>query len=292
MSVVHPLQSYKSLNAKRNIIELMQKEDFSAQTLEKLGLSKSQARVYLAIVTVQKANVAKIASLSKVARPDVYRILSTLEENGLVKKIIGSPITFEATPLKQACEMLLENKKEEYIEIQHNTNNLINKFNLNSHLYNVDIGNFQIVSSVKLLREMLGDENTNARTSIDLITKWRNIRPVVFGVHQFFPNAIKRGVKIRVIVDYDPTEKKLASALSNPLLEIRYLGERVPIKATIYDKRKASMSVGFSYDDIVPSLWSDNPVFLKMMEAYFDTLWQKAITLPVEFVEQFSRRAS
>jgi sugar-specific transcriptional regulator TrmB len=292
MSVVHPLQVGKSLNAKRKINDIMQKEDFSAQTLEKLGLSKPQTRVYLAIVTVQKANVAKIANLSKVARPDVYRILSNLEENGLVKKIIGSPTKFEATPLKRACEMLLENKKHEYLEIQHKTHNLINNFNLNSHLYSADIGSFQIISSVKLLREMLGDENTNAKTSIDLITKWCNIRPVVFGVHQFFPDAIKRGVRIRLIVDYDPTDKRLASALRNPLLEIRYLGERVPIKATIYDKRKAGMSVGFSYDDIVPSLWSDNPVFLKMMGTYFDTLWQKAITLPVEFQEQISRMAS
>lgn len=254
----------------------MQEEDFSTQTLEKLGLSKSQARVYLAVVSTQKASVAQIANLSKVARPDVYRILPTLEENGLVKKIIGSPTTYEATPLKQACEMLLENKKAEYNEIQHNTSYLINKVDINAHLHSVDVGSFQIVSSVKLLLEMLAAENANAKASIDLMGKWPNVRPVVFGCHQFFPNAMKKGVKIRVIVDSDPSERKLASALGNPLLEIRYLGERVPIKATIYDKRKASMFVGFSYDDVVPSLWSDNPEFLKMMSTYFDTLWMKA----------------
>jgi len=187
----------------------MQEIDFSTQTLEKLGLSKLQAKVYLAVVATQKASVAQIANLSKVARPDVYRILPTLEENGLVKKIIGSPTTYEATPLKQACEMLLETKKAEYNEIQHNTNYLINTFDLNAHLHSVNVGGFQIISSLKLLLETLAAENANAQKSIDLMGKWPNVRPVVFGCGQFFPNALKRGVKIRVIVDCDPSEKKI-----------------------------------------------------------------------------------
>ena len=93
-------------------------DDLSVQTLGQLGLTALQAKIYLAIVFSQKAAVGKIASMSKVARPDVYRVLPSLEENGLVKKIISSPAVYEATPLKQGCDLLLQRKKEEYTRIQ------------------------------------------------------------------------------------------------------------------------------------------------------------------------------
>ncbi len=275
-----PTTGKQKLKSKTQESRLMQNEDSSIQTLVKLGLTIPQAKIYLAIVSVQKANATEISALSKVARPDVYRILPAIEEKGLVKKIITLPTTFEAIPLKQACDMLLDRKKEELAEIRQDTASLIDNFYEEKHyLRSVSAGNFQMVSSMKLLLEMLAFENSVANQSIDLIGKWPNVRPVVFGCHQFFPKALKRGVKIRVITDSKPNDYKI-KILRNPLFELRFLGESVPIKACIYDRKKANMCVGVAYNDVVPSLWSDNPEFLKMMNAYFDNIWGNAKVIP------------
>src|SRR4030043_107343 len=106
----------------------MPNEDLFVQTLVKLGLTTPQARVYLATLALQNANVTKISALSKVARPDVYRVLPALEEKGVVKKIIASPTTYEAIPVKQVCDMLLQRKKDEYSIIQKDTVTLVYNF--------------------------------------------------------------------------------------------------------------------------------------------------------------------
>ncbi len=52
-----------------------------------LGLTVNQAKVYLAILKLEKSSVSQIAKLSKVRREDVYRILPSLEILGLIERL-------------------------------------------------------------------------------------------------------------------------------------------------------------------------------------------------------------
>ena len=63
---------------------LMQKEQI--QTLMAFGLTSLQAKTYLALAKLGKADVKTIAKVSKVARQDIYRIMPTLQKWGLEKK--------------------------------------------------------------------------------------------------------------------------------------------------------------------------------------------------------------
>jgi len=256
---------------------MLQKDDFSIQTLVKLGLTALQAKIYLTTVIVQKAGVAKISAVSKVARPDVYRVLPTLENIGLVRKIIASPTIYEATPLKQGCELLLQSKKNEYTQIQQDTSSLIHDF-YDKHIKAQDVSSndFVLISSATLLLEKFQIENAVAKSSIDVAGHWLAVRPLVFGYNPIFQKALKRGIKIRVVTE-KPSAEQLRDVVKNPLLEIRFLDTCVPIKAVIYDGKRANMCVGtLSTDEIIPSLWSDNPEFVKVVLAYFENAWSNA----------------
>lgn len=106
----------------------MENVDSHVKTLEKLGLTSLQARIYLTAVTLQSASVRRIAEKSEVARTDVYRIVPTLEKLGLLKKIISTPTMYEATALKDGCSLLLQRKKEEYTEAKLKAKELIEEF--------------------------------------------------------------------------------------------------------------------------------------------------------------------
>lgn len=255
----------------------MQTHDrLSVQTLVELGLTELQAKIYLAAVILHKAAVGKIAALSKVARPDVYRVLPALEENGLIKKIIASPTVYEATPLKQGCDLLLQRKKAEYTQVQEKTNELIDEFNRKNQFDPAEQpkDNFELVTSPQLLLEMLANENAFAKESIDVMGYWVHLRPLVFGAVKFFTKALKRGVKIRVISD-KPSDRSV-EMLTNPLFEMRVSSGPVIPKMVIYDGKKANMFVGASSTDIAPSLWSDNPEFVKVISAYFENTWAQS----------------
>ena len=82
-------------------------DDEDTDLLLGLGLSLNQARVYLAILKLEKTTVGQVAKFSKVRREDVYRILPTLEKLGLVERLIGKPTEVRATLISDALKSLV-----------------------------------------------------------------------------------------------------------------------------------------------------------------------------------------
>ena len=262
---------------------MLQDDDVHIQTLMKLELTFLQAKIYLALVKLGKAEVKTISKASNVARPDVYRVMPTLEKLGLVEKIIATPTIYKATPLKEGYYFLLQNKTREHTELQQKTIDLIK----NSHESNdkttlqKEEQQFVLISSKTLHRKKGAIADSMSQTSIDAIGDYEDVMGWFFKNCQNFERVIKRGVKIRIITEkgkgIESMQKISPIFKNNPLFEIRYVTSPVPIKTVIYDKKKANMYVRTSHDnEITPSLWSNNHQFVKVMKAYFEQIWDKA----------------
>lgn len=59
----------------------------NSTVLQDLGLSEKESRVYLALLSVEQADVGEIAKISKLKRPTIYLLLEDLRKKGLVLKI-------------------------------------------------------------------------------------------------------------------------------------------------------------------------------------------------------------
>jgi len=59
------------------------------EKLNKLGLTKNESQIYLAILELGKTNVSKIAQHTNINRRNIYDTLSTLLDKGLLFQIIG-----------------------------------------------------------------------------------------------------------------------------------------------------------------------------------------------------------
>lgn len=57
------------------------------KALQNLGLSEKESRVYVSLLELGKANVTRIAQLSKLKRPTVYVLLEELRKKKLVLKV-------------------------------------------------------------------------------------------------------------------------------------------------------------------------------------------------------------
>ena len=86
--------------------------DENTDLLLGLGLSLNQARVYLAILKLEKTTVGQVAKFSKVRREDVYRLLPSLEKMGLVERLLGKPAEVRATPIPDAFSLLVAEEKD------------------------------------------------------------------------------------------------------------------------------------------------------------------------------------
>lgn len=262
----------------------MVQDDEYIQTLTKLGLTFLQAKTYLALARLGKADVKTISKASKVARQDIYRIMPALQNMGLVEKILATPIVYKVTSINEGLSILLQNKTQECIELQTKVNDLL--YNLQNSEDKTapqeeEEQQFSIISSKRLLHKKLSEKDSTAQKSIDAIANWKTIRTTFFNRSEDVMNALKRGVKVRIITERHEKDRQFQKIIQtfkrNPLFEIRYSSAPIPVNAVIHDKAEINMCIATLPDNDVPSLCSTNPRFIKVMTTYFEELWNSAL---------------
>ncbi len=66
-------------------------QDADVQVLVWLGLSGLEAKVYLSLLEIGRANIEDISMKTKIREPDVRCALRELEKRGLVKEVAADP---------------------------------------------------------------------------------------------------------------------------------------------------------------------------------------------------------
>ncbi len=258
-------------------------EDEEIQTLMDLGLSLLQAKAYLALAALGTATIKSVAKTANMAQQDIYRLMPKLQKMGLAEKILTAPTTYKVTPVKSGVPILLQRRAQEYAELEKKTEKLLNsahESNLNTVLYDEE-SQFVITSEKTLLYRKFEKENRAAQQSIDMAGKWEGVKVALFYYLQGeFRKAMKKGVRIRIITEQHEGDKSMLKILrglkKNPLFGIRYLPSPVPLKTVIYDDKEVNMCIAISPDRDVPSLWSNNPNFVKVMISHFEEMWNIA----------------
>ena len=88
----------------------------TVRQLQKLGLTKGEAKVYLALVQLGSSTVGPIASKSKAAYSKIYEILARLQGKGLVSIIIKSRTRYYQAVSPRRIEEYLKKKEAEIEE--------------------------------------------------------------------------------------------------------------------------------------------------------------------------------
>jgi sugar-specific transcriptional regulator TrmB len=256
----------------------MIQEDEGMQTLMGFGLTLLQAKTYLALARLGKADVKTIAKTSNIARQDIYRIMRTLQKLGLAEKIIAAPVMYETTPIKDGVSILLQHRTQEYTELQKKTRKLVNNFQSNNIITTLrKDSQFIFISTKTKCVKRHEKAIQTAQVSIDFIGPWATFRALLFYGLQDLKRAIKRNIKIRIITEKSEDEESIPKATQalkkNLFFKVRYIFATAPVAMMIFDKKEFNLSVS---DREWPSLWSNNPNVIKLAINYFDGLWNKA----------------
>lgn len=73
-----------------------------------LGLTDRQARVYLSLLKIGAARVRAIAEAAQFNRQEVYSLLASLHQLGLVQQSLTVPVNYTAIPIAVAIKILLD----------------------------------------------------------------------------------------------------------------------------------------------------------------------------------------
>lgn len=98
------------------------------RTLNDLGLSCAQSKIYLSLLANGLSSIKEVAHASNVARPDTYRALSRLQEIGIVEKIVALPTKVKALPIVDAIDILMLRRTRENVDLKKRAVKLIGCF--------------------------------------------------------------------------------------------------------------------------------------------------------------------
>ncbi|MFX1367694.1 MAG: TrmB family transcriptional regulator [Promethearchaeota archaeon] len=93
-----------------------------------LGLHLNEAKAYRALVALGQTTARRVADHSGVPRSKVYDVLYSLENKGLVRKVLGSdPTEFRPYPPKEAIPLLVEKIQQSGVVVRTALENIENE---------------------------------------------------------------------------------------------------------------------------------------------------------------------
>ena len=248
----------------------------------RLGLTPNQSRLYLWLLGTGKASGGMLSKQTKLARQEIYRLLTDLQEKGLVEKIIASPTEFQAVPIRDGTEILLRQKIMKLKEVEEEMGCLAKEYSSKSQsvIYDKEYS-FRLIPANMMTIERSEEMLERAERNINIITNSKRFRQGIEISSERYKKTLKKNTQIRIIVQgIDNLESisksfEMLSKYSNCELKIN------PCPKTnllIIDNKQAVVTLYPEMEGESPVLWTNHPGFLEIYQDYFNCAWSNAKT--------------
>jgi sugar-specific transcriptional regulator TrmB len=254
------------------------------QTLELLGLSPTQAHVYLTLIRLGKTSAKILAKQSGVACPDIYRIMNSFEKIGLIQRIIEHPKKYEAIEIEQALPILLKHKREETKEIEKKIREFIREIKQEQHTKKIPDADSDLLllPATKFIVQKRMDEMRNTTNCIESVISFKVQKELMNqNLFKLTKKMIEKGVRCRLIIENPRdtnllTEDSVLKIINKNGSKIKFIKNNPLALFTIYDKKEATIYTSNKaglYD--TPLLWTNNDSIIAILTGYFEYLWEK-----------------
>jgi HTH-type transcriptional regulator, sugar sensing transcriptional regulator len=180
--------------------------------LESIGLTKSESKVYLALLELGSSATGKIVDKSKTTSSKIYEILDKLIKKGLVSYIIKSGTKyFEAADPKRILDYI-EEKKIELNKQENEIKNLLPELELKRKLSEKksEATIFKGMEGIKTaFNDVLKIMKKNEEYHVLVGTKVSE--PFFTFINHYHKRRSKLGIKVKLL--YSPSSKMFADAI-------------------------------------------------------------------------------
>lgn len=261
-----------------------------ADELKSFGLSTYEAASYYALLLAGPSEAGAIASKANVPSGRVYDVLNALVEKSLAQVQDGRPKLYRALTPRVALANLLSLKKRESDERYESLTRLASDIEkrLAPRVKDKTSGFYAVSIGESDGRVFLTEKVKEARTEILVNLEFKRYDPADVALFTAFEDAVKRGVRVRVLVRDEeipyivesPYNQLIADTMIPHLgtaLDVRIIkGEQVPFG--VIDQEKALVAVKNPLDPAayfaLVFVW--DPAFGRDLHGKFEELWRGA----------------
>ncbi|MCK4358889.1 MAG: TrmB family transcriptional regulator [Candidatus Cloacimonetes bacterium] len=263
------------------------KENFSIENLIKIGLTESEAKIYLNLLKKKSFTASEVSRLSGISRSKTYEVLHQLVRKGLCIEILGGVKKYASANPKTAFNGLQQKLQQETENKKILMSNLSDTL---SPLYLSEKENIDPMDYIQVLREK--SRIVEKVESLERIVKEEVLSfskaPYAMNISKTMNEeefrGLERGVKYKGIYEVAEARKldfiKRMEMYMESGEELRVAYE-LPMKMMIFDGK----TVIFALRDRITSMKSltsmviEHPDITKAFKITFYSVWEKAMTL-------------
>ncbi len=256
--------------------------DENTDLLLGLGLSLNQARVYLAVLKLEKTTVGQVAKFSKVRREDVYRILPVLEKMGLVERLLGKPTEVRATLISDSLSFLVAEEKKKSEERLMGMRSMVQKLSLKDWKQPPprEESIYILIAEKKAILAKTSELIRNSRKEVALIADKGIITQVLAQFSDEHKHAIKKGAQIRLLFEGESPDnllkEKVQKLVNGASVHVKFHREALNHFIMSDDKEALITTSKESGLGESPSLWTNNSNLIGVLRTGFESDWKKA----------------
>lgn len=262
----------------------------AAEKLRQLGLTEYETQAYLTLVQGNQMSAEEIARSADIPVPRVYGVLESLKLLGLIIILKGRPKKFEIVSPEEGFQHLIELRKraaEESLQQLKETSQSVREF-LSPIFWRerLRIRPEDLLESLDSLamaetrtKELISESNKTLDIFTDIFS-WFD------AVEEALIDAIKRGVKVRVLMDLEHSEtKQVAKKLFALGIAVRQPSDlRFPVRGTLADSSKVVFLIWASPEGgqtgpkyVYRPSFSSNLGITVIFQQSFEYRWKQAV---------------
>jgi sugar-specific transcriptional regulator TrmB len=252
------------------------------QLLTNLGLSITQAKLYLTLLEVQKAKAGTLAQNMGLPRSEIYRILNELQLKGLIDKEVCYPNKFSATPLESGLQVLLNHKADQCAELERGIKDFLEATSFSEkelceeYEYKVTI-----IEGKQRIINIITQRTESAERSIKILTPLSRLVQIGHGCINATKAALARGVDYQIVLE-NPNgpltlPKEQVGLLAKPNFRLATYDFPLKSNGAIFDGKEAIITFfpGKSVSES-PCICTNHPSLISMLEDQFEKNWAVA----------------
>lgn len=245
--------------------------------LVKLGLTRQQAAVYVAILAKHLTKPSQIAAVCGIERAAAYRILKSLSRLGMIEFLSLSPLECVAVPPDRALS-LRKQELEELLEIEKN---------LHVPLREVMIEKDHSVlkSMVRLIPDRLVSQKKNemiqsAKKEILISSPMSDLAGLLAESDMIWRHLLS-DVQLKILTCISQVDDAITRIIneigtSQTLSEVRHV-EEVFAYVLMVDNAQVLIEPTRDYRTEQVGLWTDLPCYILPFRDYYKKMWNQSV---------------
>jgi len=251
--------------------------------LIEFGFSEKEAQLYLHLLKYGPKPTSLLAKSLKTYREDVYRMLTSLIDKGMVRPSLETPTVYAAVDLDIALETALKKRESELREMEMRKQELQELSKQQRFRPSDEFSTFKILKSVKEIVTVSISGLTSAEKELLFVVPADMlVIASLYGINEESKKLIERGGRVRGISDISYTYIEPAQELLNIGEDIRHYDRYRGLFFGVIDRKICFSSINadisrISLDEPSILLWTDDPIYAEYLASTFEMLWERSI---------------